>query len=624
MRSYSCGGTFIKMKQKSALDPQWIFLAVILVASMATSQAHAEVVINEIHYEPEENIDPGEFIEIHNSGSQAVDLTDWSFADGIDFVFPSGTSVDPGGYLVIAEDSGFLESTYEGVVSSGTYTGSLSNDGERVELIDGEGNVVDTVSYRIGFPWPIGSAGPGNSMELLNPSLDNDLGGSWKPSAGLPTPGAMNSVFTDNPAPQIRQVDHSPQQPLSGETSKITVKVTDPDGVESVVLLYQLVDPGDYIPAFFPLTRTQLLANADQPRTPNPAFEDPANWTEVLMRDDGLGADDIPNDNRYTAEIPGQGNRTLVRYRIVATDNHPEATAVQAPFEDDDSLNFAYYVYDGVPPYTPTDQTVHPNGLGHSYSTETLTSLPVYSLLTRQQDMIQCLAYDSGFEIPRENRPARSSFNWEGAFVYNGVVHDHMHYRLRGHNQRYQLKQKRNMRFRFNKGHYFQAYDQEGRPYPTQWRTLLFAKCFGPREVGNFGVTESINNFLFNLLGVPAPFTHWIHFRVLDQAEESPSQAGGQYTGDFWGMFIAMEDYDSRFLDSHDMPKGNLYKLTDGQTAGQTQLRYQSKDGAVNAQDYTNIRFFLHPGRGRELRFHSCGHRPLGALRNRSASDSSL
>ncbi|MCG3198937.1 MAG: hypothetical protein GHCLOJNM_03444 [bacterium] len=576
-------------------NPAWLLSALCSTALVLVGPtALARVVLNEIHYEPEENIDPEEFIELHNPDLTEVNLSGWRFTDAIDYQFPAGTVLEGGGYLVVAEDPAFFQSRF-GFLPLGPYSGSLSNEGERVELSDSGGGVEDEVDYRVAFPWPLDSAGQGSSMELVHPFLNNGLGASWRPSTGPPTPGDLNSVYAENPPPQIREVHHSPKQPLSGQPTLINAKVTDPDGIQSVILLYQFVSPGNYIPAEFPLGIAQLLANPEQPRAPNPLFHSDAYWNALPMRDDGIEGDSIPGDHVFTATIPGQGNRTLVRYRIAATDKQSPSSSIRAPFADDPSLNFAYYVYDGVPPYTPTIRTVHPNGLGHSYSPETLTTLPVYTLITRAGDMQTCIAYEPAFQIPRTNRGARSSFNWEGAFVHDGVVYDHMHYRLRGHNQRYQLQQKRNMRFKFNRGRYFQARDQKGAPYPTQWRTMLFAKMFGPRNVGNFGVTESINNILFNLVGVPAPLTHWIHFRVPDGVEEAPMTPNGQYEGDFWGMFLAMEDYDSRFLDSHGMPKGNLYKLTDGVTDGKEQQRYQARGAVSNAEDYNNIVANLHP-----------------------------
>ncbi|MEZ6117067.1 MAG: hypothetical protein R3C28_10915 [Pirellulaceae bacterium] len=51
-------------------------------------------------------------------------------------------------------------------------------------------------------------------MELIHPSLDNDLGGSWRSAgdqiSGRPTPGTVNSIYSTNAPPQIRQVDVDP------------------------------------------------------------------------------------------------------------------------------------------------------------------------------------------------------------------------------------------------------------------------------------------------------------------------------------------------------------------------------------------------------------------------------
>ena len=61
-------------------------------------------------------------------------------------------------------------------------------------------------------------------------------------------PPARGTRFTRRTAPPaVRQASHSPEQPVSGQPVKIRSKVSDPDGVASVTLLYQAVDPGNYI-----------------------------------------------------------------------------------------------------------------------------------------------------------------------------------------------------------------------------------------------------------------------------------------------------------------------------------------------------------------------------------------
>ena len=99
-----------------------------------------------------------------------------------------------------------------------------------------------------------------------------------------PTPGKRNSVFATNAPPQIRQVATIPRQPISNQRFQITAKITDPDGVATVQLHYQVVVPGKYLPAYFPLSHSELLSNPDQPLFTNPSFEAEENWRTLSMR----------------------------------------------------------------------------------------------------------------------------------------------------------------------------------------------------------------------------------------------------------------------------------------------------------------------------------------------------
>ena len=52
------------------------------------------------------------------------------------------------------------------------------------------GVVQDEVDYDIGFPWPSVGDPPGYSIELINPNLDNNLGGSWRLAGHAGEPAA--------------------------------------------------------------------------------------------------------------------------------------------------------------------------------------------------------------------------------------------------------------------------------------------------------------------------------------------------------------------------------------------------------------------------------------------------
>lgn len=477
------------------------------------------------------------------------------------------------------------------------FTGNLSNEGEQITLRDASGVVQDTVTYAGEFPWPIASTGQGPSMQLVNPALDNDLAGSWRSAA--PTPGAVNSVFAANAPPQMRQVEHSPQMPAASEPVTITVKATDPDGIGSVTLHYQAVAPGSFIPAFLPLTYTQLTSNPATPRTPNPAFENPANWTSLPMSDDGLNGDALAGDGLFTAVIPGQPNRTLLRYRITAADT--PGASVRIPYVDDPSLNFACFIYNGVPAWTAGTRTVRPEGAGYTYPAEVMNALPVHTLLTRPEDLRACNAYsslgDSGQQIPKSNEAARSAFNWEGAFVHDGVVYDHIRYRLRQSNDRYAGDGKRSMRFRFNRGHYFQARDHEGKKIKEKWGSINTGKMsrFGGANVS--GLRELVNAELWRLFGTDMPHYYHAHFRVIDGVDEAPAGTNGQYLGDFFGLAMFYEDFEGAFLANRSLPDGNVYKWKDGFTNPAILQQFQAADAVTDGSDFNTIFQQLRPER---------------------------
>ncbi len=380
-----------------------------------------------------------------------------------------------------------------------------------------------------------------------------------------PTPGRRNGSFLYNAAPNIRQVNHTPQSPRSTNDIMITAKVTDPEGVGSVSLACQLVAPGAFIPSVLPRSLTEMNNDPEGAPPSNPAFE--MGWVSVPMVDDGTGGDAVAGDDIFTGVIPASPNRTLVRYRVTATDLF--GATRRAPFADDPSLNFAAFVYDGVPAY-------------EGIAAADLESLPVYFFITRAQDLTTCTAYTGNQMV--QGSPAWFVFNWQCAVVCDGEVYDHVCYRLRGANGRYQPG-KRSFRFKFNDGRHLAARDPSGARYPTKWSSLDTGKGQSNQQTLTFGLNEAVNYFLWNKVGVPAPFSHFFHWRVIDSVAEAPDR----YGGDFWGLCWAQENYDVRFLEAHGLPKGNLYKLINSTTVGLDQLRYQAPDAVTDGSDHDNI-----------------------------------
>ncbi len=537
-------------------------------------QTESAIVINELHTNPDVKTELVEFIELFNAGATEVDLSGWKFTEGVLYTFPAGTTLSAGECIIVAQNLDGIRAKWNvgrsglsnGVVF-GPYTGGLDNDGERVVLRDAAGAVADEVEYQLGFPWPtVGDPvsetqpGTGRSMQLVNAAFDNDLGGSWR--SALPTPAAANkSVLATNIPPQIRQVKHSPKQPRSAEVVTITAKVTDPEGVASVMLQYRIVNPGSYVARF--------------------DAEYSENWTAVAMHDDGLNGDARAGDDTYTVQIPAsvQTHRRLVRYRITATDT--PGYPVTVPYNDDPQPNFAYFVYDGVPAWRGAAQP----GITPvvEYPAEVMRSLPVYHLISKKADVEDCTWL---------SKYRGSDYQWWGTLVYDGAVYDHIRYRARGGVWRYSMG-KNMWKVDFLRGHYFQARDDYGNPYRTTWDKLNLSACiqqgsFGQR--GEQGMFEALSFRIYNLAGCPASKTNYMQWRIIDETYEdgtrnaahSPLTAGGtQYDGDFWGLYMTIEQMDGRFLDEHGLPDGNLYKMESGTGA----LNNQGPTGATGNTD---------------------------------------
>jgi len=165
-------------------------------------QPEDKVVINEIMYQP---MHPeAEFLEILNSSaSNAFDLSLWR-VEGVDGVIPAGTILPPGGLAVLVRDAAAFTAAYgSNIPIAAQFSGRLDNAGETIRLIQPASGgaperLVDEVTYEPGPPWPQGARGGGFSLQLIDPSQDNQRVGNWSGDAGASewTWVTTNGLFT--------------------------------------------------------------------------------------------------------------------------------------------------------------------------------------------------------------------------------------------------------------------------------------------------------------------------------------------------------------------------------------------------------------------------------------------
>lgn len=181
--------------------PEWRRLQAVTPATENASFRVSEIVINEIMFAPISRQDDDEFIELHNRTTAPVDLTGWSFSDGVDFRFPAGTTLPGGGYVVVTRDRQRFLTNYPAVPAQlvlGNFSGALANSGERIALAKPDlilstnelGLVVtnrieidvDEVTYATGGQWGRWSDGLGSSLELVDSESDHLRPSNWADS----------------------------------------------------------------------------------------------------------------------------------------------------------------------------------------------------------------------------------------------------------------------------------------------------------------------------------------------------------------------------------------------------------------------------------------------------------
>jgi hypothetical protein len=127
----------------------------------ATGQSEApishDVVINEIHYDPDVKTEWVEFVELYNAGPNDVSLAGWRLCDGIRYTFGPEAVLPAKGYIIVAQDwesvvlkwSHLMIAINDDEPVYSPFEGRLGNDGQTVTLCDSHARAVDRVAYKL-------------------------------------------------------------------------------------------------------------------------------------------------------------------------------------------------------------------------------------------------------------------------------------------------------------------------------------------------------------------------------------------------------------------------------------------------------------------------------------------
>ncbi|MEQ8525089.1 lamin tail domain-containing protein [Gracilimonas sp.] len=227
-----------------------------------------EIVINEINYNSSDDAEAGDWIELYNYSSNAIDVSGWIYKDEDDtheFVIPSGVTIAANGYLVLSNDTtAFREIHSEATFVKGEVDFGLAGGSDQVRIYNSSGSLIDTVEYDDESPWPTEPDGNGYTLSLKNFDLDNTLAASWEASSepggtpGASNDGLINSI-EDDELPKAFSLNQNYPNPFNPTTNisfnltnagKVTLSVYNMLGQEVQKLVNEPMNSGAHTITF--------------------------------------------------------------------------------------------------------------------------------------------------------------------------------------------------------------------------------------------------------------------------------------------------------------------------------------------------------------------------------------
>ncbi len=172
--------------------------------SLARAFPVGSVRINEVAWPGTLADSSDEWIELYNPGPEAIELSDWKLTDGGDIDRPLAGVIESHQFFLLERTD---DSTISDTTADLTYTGSLRNQGESLELLDPSEAVIDRANAA-GGAWPAGDHESRSSMQRLGPEdtwatfpgcRGNGLDADGAPVRG--TPRQPNSLICPTPTP---------------------------------------------------------------------------------------------------------------------------------------------------------------------------------------------------------------------------------------------------------------------------------------------------------------------------------------------------------------------------------------------------------------------------------------
>ncbi len=135
-------------------------------------------IISAINYNPSDKKET-EFLEITNPSQQTIDISGFSFTEGVEYTFPNNTQLAPEETIQLVKDISLTQANGAQKIIQWR-KGKLNNSGEMIRLETPYGIIADQIIYQDEAPWAIAADGLGGYLSLKAINIDNHLAENWE------------------------------------------------------------------------------------------------------------------------------------------------------------------------------------------------------------------------------------------------------------------------------------------------------------------------------------------------------------------------------------------------------------------------------------------------------------
>lgn len=216
------GGVFASTESAQSIRTAFDYVMTIDIST--TPSIYEGLRISEIMYDPPGG-DTYEYLELIHLGVGSIDLAGVKFVatQPFDELILASRIMNPGDRVLIVNDSAAMQARYgAGILPSiaGEWAeGKLSNNGERITLVDPSDHIILSFVYGVNGRWPLRAADEGgSSIEIVDPFADLEDPANWTashPYQGTPGSGSsgpaqpvvINEILTHTDSPAVDAVE---------------------------------------------------------------------------------------------------------------------------------------------------------------------------------------------------------------------------------------------------------------------------------------------------------------------------------------------------------------------------------------------------------------------------------